>query len=118
MNDREIEQWASKAKVHLHAIHEAFGMQSLEVSACGCPSIIPRGSGVCELFLDGVSGYHPEAGDVDRMAKYCDRLLDDFNFFCNMSLEAYNSARHYSWAAHAKRIKEIAELTISKNLNS
>ena len=112
LKDIEIERWASKAKVHLHAIHEAFGMQSLEVSACGCPSIIPRGSGVCELFLDGVSGYHPEVGDIDQMARYCDRLLDDFDFFNSMSLEAYKSAKQYSWAAHAKKIKEIADLTI------
>ena len=47
LNESDIVAWASRARVHLHPIHEAFGMQSLEVSACGCPSVVPAGSGVC-----------------------------------------------------------------------
>jgi glycosyltransferase involved in cell wall biosynthesis len=112
LNDSDIEYWASKAKVHLHVIHEAFGMQSLEVSACGCPSIIINGSGVTELFQDGVSGYHPDLGDLGRMAQCCDRLLNDFDHFSAMSNNAYKSAKQYDWKSHAMRIKEIAELAI------
>ena len=40
------------------------------------PSVVPAGSGVCELFEHGVSGYHPEAGDIEAMADCCDKLLD------------------------------------------
>jgi glycosyltransferase involved in cell wall biosynthesis len=112
LNEMDIEYWASKAKVHLHAIHEAFGMQSLEVSAYGCPSIIPVGSGVCELFENGVNGYHPMLDDLDAMSKYCDTLLNNFEHFNDMSKKAYEAAKKHDWRAHAHRIKQIAETVI------
>ena len=112
-NESDIVAWASRSRVHLHPIHEAFGMQSLEVSACGCPSVVPAGSGVCELFEHGVSGYHPEAGDIEAMADCCDKLLESDEHWRDVSHNCFVAARKHDWAAHAERIVEIAKDAIA-----
>ena len=114
LNEVDIIRHCNTSRVHLHPIHEAFGMQSLEASACGCPSIVPKGSGVCELFEHGISGYHPEPMDIVSMAEYCDLLIGDDNLWQKVSMSAYQAAKKHDWPAHARRIIDIVTSTLRK----
>ena len=99
----------SQARVLVHPIIEAFGMMALEAAGCGCPFIIPKGSGVTELFINNEHGFFPEEGDLNSFVKKTDFLLNDEKTSLLMGRKAYNQAINYSWESHAKKIKKIME---------
>jgi len=109
LDEKAIMDLCSEATVHIHPVHEAFGMQTLEAAACGCPGIIPAGSGVADLFEHGISGFHPIPGDVDAMVQYANALFNDPVLAEKMSRAAWQTARRYSWDHHAKRLKAISD---------
>jgi glycosyltransferase involved in cell wall biosynthesis len=107
LNDLDIWEICSRAMVHVHPCHEAFGMQVLEAAGCGCPSIIPSGSGVCELFEDGVSGWHPSDywGIVNRL----DLLFANPQGACQMGRAAHAVAKNRTWENYALDLADIVE---------
>ena len=109
LNEDKIMELCSEAYVHVHPVHEAFGMQSLEAAACGCPIIIPAGSGVTELFEHGKSGLFPENPTIDEFVKHLDFLFANMDKAAQMGREAWLAARNYTWEKHAERLLEIAE---------
>lgn len=114
LNDADIVRLCSKAMVHLHPVHEAFGMQTLEAAACGCPGIIPEGSGVAELFENGVSGFHPRAGDIKAMTACVDSIMGNSVIAEKMSRAAWDAARRNTWLDYAKCLKKIVEEHLSR----
>lgn len=91
----------------VHPIIEAFGMFALEAAGCGCPSILPRGSGVCELFEDKVSGFFPKEGDINSYAKFINEILKDEKKALLMGKKAWEISKNYSWKQHSKRLSDI-----------
>lgn len=109
LGEEQIMDLCSRAMVHLHPVHEAFGMQTLEAAACGCPGVIPAGSGAAELFEDGVSGFHPPAGDTGAMVRAIDRVFADPAFAERAGRSAWEAARSHTWLDYARNMKAIAE---------
>ena len=107
LNEKQIIELCSKAKVHVHPDEESFGMPTLEAAACGCPIIVPENSGVTELFQHGVHGYFPKRGDVDEYAEYVDRIISNPAQAKEMSYEAWQTAKKHSWKEHASKLEEI-----------
>ena len=107
LDERMIIQLCSKAKVHIHPNEEAFGMQSLEAAACGCPILIPENSGVTDLFEHGVHGYFPKRGDVDKYIEYIERIIRNPAQAKEMSYEAWQTAKSHTWKEHALKLEEI-----------
>ncbi len=107
----------SRARVLVHPIVEAFGMMVLEAAGCGCPFIIPKGSGVTELFTDNEHGFFPNEGDLKAFAEKTNQALSDQKTSALMGEKAYNSATGYSWESHACKIKKAVE-TVFKNEES
>lgn len=102
----------SQARVLIHPIVEAFGMMALEAAGCGCPFIIPKGSGVTELFSDKEHGFFPDEGDLKVFVEKANLLLNSKGTSALMGEKAYNRAINYSWQAHAEKIsKLIKEVT-------
>src|SRR3989344_5763378 len=58
--EEELRILCQNARVWVHPHFEAFGVGGLEAASCGCPIIIPAGSGVSELFEHGKHGYFPQ----------------------------------------------------------
>lgn len=56
---------------------ETFGLSPLEAAAQGIPSVISSNTGVREWVLDGVSGLHFAAGNVEALSECLTRLKDD-----------------------------------------
>ena len=56
---------------------EAFGLVALEAMACGVPVVATHTGGVPEVVVHGESGYLAAVGDIEAMADYGLRLLQD-----------------------------------------
>ena len=108
LNEDKIMELCSKVMVHVHPIHEAFGMQSLEAAACGCPIIIPKGSGVTDLFEHEIHGYFPD-GDL---TEYIRRVISNPKKASKKGRKAYKIAKRNDWEAYAKNLVKIIKETL------
>jgi len=107
LNEEKIMELCSKAMVHVHPVREAFGMQTLEAAGCGCPVVIPAGSGVADLFEDGVSGFYPPQGNLNAMVDSINRIFDNPVLAEKMSLVAWKVSKRYTWHNYAKTLRSI-----------
>jgi len=109
IDENELENLFLKSKVWIHPIVEAFGMSALEAAAHGCPIIMPQGSGVTELFTEGLHGFFPKEGDADSYADYIIELVSNEELALKMGYEAWNVSKKYTWENHAKNLVRILE---------
>lgn len=56
---------------------ESFGLAPLEAMACGIPVIASNSGGVPEVVTHGECGYLADVGDVETMAKFSLKLVED-----------------------------------------
>lgn len=107
LDEKMIVDLCSQAMVNIHPIHEAFGLQTLEAASCGCPVIIPKGSGVAELFQHGVHGYFPEENNTGELVKYTNIIFSDLGKAKQMGMEAWRVARKCTWFDYAEGLEKI-----------
>ncbi len=109
LDEEMIHSLCSTAMLHIHPVHEGFGMQTLEAASCGCPVMIPEGSGVADLFEHGVHGYFPKESNANEFIKYAKMIFDDLGRSSSMGKRAWEVAKKYSWHSYAQRLKDILE---------
>ncbi len=114
ISDKKKIEFLSKARLLVHPIIEAFGMFGLEAAACGCPIIIPRSSGVSELFQEGKHGFFPKENDLNTFVKKTQLLLDEEKKAISMGREAQKVAKRYSWRYHAQKIAKVIDELVNR----
>lgn len=107
LNEHNIKDLCCRAYVHVHHNEEAFGMQSLEAAACGCPIIIPAGSGVTDLFEHGIHGYFPKKGDTRAIVKYLNLIFSDEHKAEEMGKAAWEVAKKNTWDNYVETLDRI-----------
>ncbi|MFC1674333.1 glycosyltransferase family 4 protein [Candidatus Omnitrophota bacterium] len=107
LNERMIMDLCFRIMLHVHPNQEAFGMQTLEAAACGCCIIVPRGSGVADLFEHSRQGYFFEENNQQELIKYVKMVFSDLDKAEAMGREAWKVARNYSWHNYAKDLEVI-----------
>jgi glycosyltransferase involved in cell wall biosynthesis len=93
------------------AVSESFGMMCIEGTCFGCPFIMPKGSGVTDLFQHGVHGLFPPDGDLETYVKYIDMLVSDERLSWKMGYQGWQRAKALTWENHAKNLLKIIEET-------
>lgn len=108
---RDIPLLAEKAIAWIHPNFEAFGMPGLELASQGVPILIPKGSGVAELFENGVHGFFPEK---ERLPEAIRKLDQNPSFAKKMGKAAAKRAQKYTWEIHTKTLRKVIENSLSK----
>lgn len=107
--DNTLADFGREARFFIHPNFEAFGMGALELAAHGCPMIIPRGSGVGEIFENTVHGFFPEKENYGEFKTAVEMLLNDERMAYRMGATAWERAKEYSWANHAGNLLKLIQ---------
>lgn len=107
LDENKILEVCSRTILHIHTNEESFGMQTLEAAACGCCIIIPKGSGVTDLFRHGVHGFFPKKDDFSSLVNYIKIIFSDIKKAEEMGRQAWQAARNNTWSRHTERLNEI-----------
>ena len=107
LSDIKLKELYSKALAWIHPNFEAFGIGGLEAAAHGCPIIIPKGSGVTELFEDQRDGLFPQKTTLSDFLPAVQALISDPKRAYLMGKSAYSTSKIYSWENHTKRLISI-----------
>ena len=77
-NSNEIDKILSYSDLFLLPSEtESFGLAALEAMAWGVPVISSNSGGLPEVNFEGVSGYLSNVGNIDEMANYAIKILED-----------------------------------------
>lgn len=85
-----------------------FGMPAMEAAGNGTTFIIPKGQGVCELFVDGEDGFYTKELDTKTIVKLLRQLIDDKDSAVSIGNNAWAKVtKNYSWKEHARILKSV-----------
>lgn len=104
VTNKDLKKLAASSLVWVHPNFEAFGMAGLEMAALGLPIIIPKGSGVTELFQEGKHGFFPAREGKQAFFDCLRFLLEHPQKTAQMGKEAAKAARLYTWRKHTKAV--------------
>jgi len=105
--EEKLKEIYTHARCLIHPTGEAYGMTALEAASCGCPFVIPLGSGVSDLFLEGVHGFFPREGDVEGFAKCLNWLSENDAAAWQMGYEGWTVSKFHTWNKHAEKLAEV-----------
>jgi glycosyltransferase involved in cell wall biosynthesis len=105
----DFKKIASQSLVWVHPNFEAFGMAGLEMAAYGLPIIIPKGSGVTELFEEGKHGFFPSPSNKKAFLSHLRLLLKNPSKASRMGQEAAKIGRRYTWKKHSREVLKFIE---------
>ena len=86
---------------------ESFGLVALEAAACGVPVVASAVGGLLSLVDHGRTGLLVPERDPHHFARALDLILDDPEFAAELSAEAAERARRYTWGFAAARARRL-----------
>ena len=90
-----------------------FGMPAYEAAACSTTFVIPKGQGVCDLFIDEIHGFFVEEFHTEEIVMRLEFLYNNPNRAVEMGQSAFNLIKtKYSNYMHGKNLLEIIDATI------
>lgn len=109
VTEEQLSRYYSEASVLLQTNDDkGFGMPALEAAGHGTTFIIPKGQGVCGLFVDKRDGFYTKEKDTSSILNYLSLLLNDKDLMIKMSKSAWEKVNdNYSWGNHARDLLEV-----------
>ncbi|MBI4057984.1 glycosyltransferase, partial [Candidatus Microgenomates bacterium] len=115
-SDHELEILARQARLFLHPHFEAFGLAALEAAGYGLPIIIPKKSGVTEIFSHEVHGFFPQKVALSEYHKHVTTLLGNEQLAYRMGLASWKRVKKdFSWKAHTQTLLHIIHQALNIN---
>ena len=86
---------------------ESFGLVALEAAACGLPVVASEVGGLQTIVENGLSGYLINDRDPWSYAAHVSKIIDDSGKAEEMSKEAVEMSKSFTWSVTAARIRRI-----------
>tara|TARA_Y100001936_G_scaffold103059_1_gene101377 strand:- start:1858 stop:3075 length:1218 start_codon:yes stop_codon:yes gene_type:complete len=86
---------------------ESFGLVALEAAACGLPVVASEVGGLQTIVENGLSGYLINDRDPWSYAAHVSKIIDDSGKAEEMSEEAVERSKSFTWSVTAARIRRI-----------
>ena len=86
---------------------ESFGLVALEAMAAKVPVVSSNAGGISEVNVHGVTGYLATIGDIETMANYSLKLLQNPELHQEFSNNAYQRAKEFSMDNIVPRYEEV-----------
>lgn len=99
------------------SIREGFGINLVEAMACGLPVIAFENRGHKEIIKNGENGYLIEQGNINKMAEYIEKILDDSYIYNTLSEKAKKDSQNYEKNKVTIQIINIMEHIFNNNIN-
>jgi D-inositol-3-phosphate glycosyltransferase len=84
---------------------ESFGLVALEAAACGIPVVATAVGGLLNIIEDGRTGFLVPDRQPDIFARHIATILNDPSVATNMSAQAAERAKAYTWSFAAARLR-------------
>lgn len=107
-NSKSLRKIVSQARFFIHPHFEAFSLSALEAASLGLPIIIPKKSGVTELFKHGIHGFFTKEATPAEFKKYTEILLKDSKLAFIMGRQAALAVKNHF--THLKRAEKLVLL--------
>ncbi|MGB2353706.1 MAG: N-acetyl-alpha-D-glucosaminyl L-malate synthase BshA [Schleiferiaceae bacterium] len=92
---------------------ESFGLVALEAMAAKVPVISSNAGGIREVNVHGVTGYLATIGDVETMANYSLKLLQNPELHQEFRNNAYERAKEFSMDTIVPKYEEVYNRALS-----
>lgn len=87
---------------------EGFGLVILEAQSCGLPVVTSARGGATEGIKDGMTGFRFREGDIESLAQYLQRLIEDETLLLRLSSSAITFAhKNFSLLVCTSKLEEI-----------
>jgi glycosyltransferase involved in cell wall biosynthesis len=105
--DEELARLYRSARAFLYPGIENFGLGALEAISHGCPIVVSRESGICDLL--GESAVMPAHDDIESFVKLVLHLLEDEQYAITQGLRVREILNRYDSSYHMQKLREIVE---------
>jgi glycosyltransferase involved in cell wall biosynthesis len=106
-SDEELKRIYLQSKVYFQIEGEPFDLGALEAAANGVPLVVPKESGVTDLFEHGIHGYFPKEYDLTTISEYILRILQlEQGRYRKMSEAVWERSQQYSWDKHVRALEQ------------
>ena len=85
---------------------EGFSIVVAEANRCGTPVVVSDGVPF-DVVREGVNGYVYHFGDIDGFAHKIAKLLSDDDVWCEMSRNAYEWSKQFTWESSTIKLEQI-----------
>ncbi len=86
---------------------ESFGLVALEAAASGVPVVASAVGGLQTIIEDGLSGYLIDDRDPCSYADHVYKIISDTEKAKEMSIQAVNKSKSFTWSVTAARLRRI-----------
>lgn len=105
---RDLTKLYIGALAWVHPNVEAFGLGGFEAASCGCPVVMPQGSGLSQILKDKRDGFFPQNPTVGDFIKPISILVNHPEIAKKMGKSAWQTIKSgHSWQNHTKQLESL-----------
>jgi len=115
ISPKQLTKLYSEALVWIHPNIEAFGMGGFEAASCGCPVIMPKGSGLEQILRDQRDGFFLRKTTAEEFAKVVKFFTANPQIAQKMGKSAWFAIKKgHSWENHTKQLEGLINTAMKR----
>ena len=117
-NLQDLTKICRQGRFWIHPHFEAFSLSALEAASHGLPIIIPKKSGITELFINKKHGFFPSSVTVNEFTKLSKKLINNKRLANQMGIKAAKLVKKfYTPKSHALKLASLIKKVLPSNTN-